>query len=613
VNALLDEVLVAQNMDQALSLRRQFPGYRVVTSDAHVVEPWGAVKIPAVNKTGLVSRQVEMNQLEERVEILTADLEELSQEGDALEESIVTRQGELQGLEQDSARAKLEVEHSLAERQRCRESIKRISDKRASLKIDIEKAEHLTLELRELKSSAEVELKEIDSQRNSIAGDLESAEKTLEPLANKLAQLEGGLQSRSLESTRVQERISSDWREQRRLADEMEQRQAQRERIINDIAGDEKQFAKLSEDLNKIDGEESAFGLQLTEATGQRTDLDHRLESERAQRGRLERKVKECRLRGEQIREGRETDLLSENECRVRIEGIQDKIREDLEMELSEAPVGEWQQLLIADSESLDELVLRLRGEYQSLQERLRRNSNVNLQAVEELDTEESRFEEITGKVQDLSVARDLIIKAISTLDDQCRTLFRNSFEEVRQHFQEIFSLMFGGGTAELRLDDDEVDPLEAGIEVVAKPPGKRISNLRLLSGGERALTAISVIFALFKTRPSPFCILDEVDAPLDEANTRRFVRVLQEFAKSSQFLVITHSRVTMVEAERLYGVTMEEQGVSNRVVVKIDEADDWMESNKDESNVGGRFRDQGGMSLYGRGGTAVPSEPVVR
>lgn len=150
--------------------------------------------------------------------------------------------------------------------------------------------------------------------------------------------------------------------------------------------------------------------------------------------------------------------------------------------------------------------------------------------------------------------------------------------------------MMFGGGVADLELEEDE-DPLEAGILVKARPPGKRISSLELLSGGERALAAISVIFALFKSRPSPFCILDEVDAPLDEQNTRRFVKVLQEFAKSSQFLVITHSRITMVEAERLYGVTMEEEGVSRRVVVKLEDANRWVEESIPASERKGNLR----------------------
>lgn len=611
VDALLDEVIVATDLDEALRLREQYPGYRVVTSDAHVVEPWGAVKIPAVNSTGLVSRQVEMTQLQERVEVLSSDLEELSHQGDALEESILARQGELQRLEQESGRAKLEAEHALSERHRCRETLKRISDRRASLKVDIEKAEQLTSELEQLKSAAQSKLVEVDHRRKSVAKDLESSEEALEPLAEKLSQLEGGIQSRSLEATREQERISSDWREQRRLADEMDQRKSQRERILTDIVEDEKLIKKLAVDLVSIDGEEKSLGVELSKATEDRTALDQRLDEQRLQRGRLEKRVKECRHRGEQIREGREADLLAENECRVRIEGIQEKIREDLEMDLSEAPIEEWREQLVEEEEAESEWVERLRKEYLQLQDRLRKNTNVNLQAVEELETEESRFTEISSKIEDLTEARDQIIQAIELLDNECRTLFKDSFEEVRKHFQEIFSLMFGGGTADLKLDDEEIDPLEAGIEVIAKPPGKRISNLRLLSGGERALTAISVIFSLFKTRPSPFCILDEVDAPLDEQNTRRFVRVLQEFAKNSQFLVITHSRVTMAEAERLYGVTMEEQGVSRRVVVKIDEADSWMNDNADQqSQASPRSKDA--KSIFDRGGSPVAADPQI-
>ena len=611
VDALLDEVIVATDLDEALRLREQYPGYRVVTADAHVVEPWGAVKIPAVNSTGLVSRQVEMTQLQERVDILSSDLEELSHQGDALEESILARQGELQRLEQESGRAKLEAEHALSERHRCRETLKRISDRRASLKVDIEKAEQLTSELEQLKSAAQSKLVEVDHRRKSVATELESSEEALEPLAEKLSQLEGGIQSRSLEATREQERISSDWREQRRLADEMDQRKSQRERILTDIVDDEKLIEKLDVDLVSIDGEEKNLGVELSKATEDRTLLDQRLDEQRSQRGRLEKRVKECRHRGEQIREGRESDLLAENECRVRIEGIQEKIREDLEMDLSEAPVDEWRLQLVEEEETESEWVDRLRKEYLQLQDRLRKNTNVNLQAVEELETEESRFTEISGKIEDLTEARDQIVQAIELLDNECRTLFKDSFEEVRKHFQEIFSLMFGGGTADLKLDDEEIDPLEAGIEVIAKPPGKRISNLRLLSGGERALTAISVIFSLFKTRPSPFCILDEVDAPLDEQNTRRFVRVLQEFAKNSQFLVITHSRVTMAEAERLYGVTMEEQGVSRRVVVKIDEADSWMNDNADQhSQASPRSKDA--KSIFDRGGSPVAADPQI-
>ena len=170
--------------------------------------------------------------------------------------------------------------------------------------------------------------------------------------------------------------------------------------------------------------------------------------------------------------------------------------------------------------------------------------------------------------------------------------------------------MMFGGGTGDLKLEED-VDPLEAGIDIVARPPGKRISSLRLLSGGERSLTAISVIFALFKSRPSPFWSLDELDAALDEKNNRRFGRVLKEFAKTSQFLLITHSRISMVEAERLYGVTMEEQGVSCRVVVQIEDADQWGEDPSKAARVSETITSEGGRPLYSELDSAEAGSPA--
>jgi chromosome segregation protein len=145
------------------------------------------------------------------------------------------------------------------------------------------------------------------------------------------------------------------------------------------------------------------------------------------------------------------------------------------------------------------------------------------------------------------------------------------TFEEVNRSFGALFQRLFRGGEAEMRLLDDE-DPLEAGIEIVARPPGKRLQNIMLLSGGEKALTAIALLFALFQTKPSPFCILDEVDAPLDDVNTLRFIELLAAMAAETQFIVITHNKLTMEAAGTLYGVTMEEKGVSKLVAVEIDD-----------------------------------------
>ena len=185
---------------------------------------------------------------------------------------------------------------------------------------------------------------------------------------------------------------------------------------------------------------------------------------------------------------------------------------------------------------------------------------------------------------EDLLSAKESLHKAILKRNKTTKTLFVEAFQKIQVEFKDYFRMLFGGGHAELLLID-ETDVLESGIEIVARPPGKKLQNLLLLSGGEKALTAIALLFAIFKIKPSPFCILDEVDAPLDESNIGRFARILNDFLKTSQFIVITHSKKTMQMANILYGITMQEKGVSKIVSVKLTESDQdgaflgWCES----------------------------------
>ncbi len=586
VEALLGQVLVAPDLPLALQLRNQFPGYRVVTHDGTVIEPWGAVRIAASSPVGLVSRRVEMNRLRQSMEEIRSHLTEVSEHGDSLEESISSRRGEVQRLEQEAGRSRIESEHALRERDRARETLRRISERRKALQGDIEQALQHFQDLSALRDSAKGELETVSRERDNLKKDLEALEERSTRLEDELSAMDTMLQKQKLHATREQERISSDWREQRHLWEEVEQRQELRQRVSREITEEQQRAESAAQQLLQLDDEEKNLQTDLQQIADKRAGLDQQLEKHRQDRNLSEKRLRHCRTRSEKIREGRESDLLAENECRVRIEGIRERVVEDLEMPLEEAPLEEWRAQLLKENEDLESFTSRLRKEYQEIQARMRRNSNVNLEAVEELELEQGRHAEIAGEVEDLTRSRRLIMEALETLDMQCRTRFTESFQEVREHFKSVFSMMFGGGTGDLKLEED-VDPLEAGIEVIARPPGKRISSLRLLSGGERSLTAISVIFALFKTRPSPFCILDEVDAALDEQNNRRFVRVLQEFARSSQFLVITHSRISMAEAERLYGVTMEEQGISSRVVVQIEEADRWVSESQPARSTG--------------------------
>jgi len=212
--------------------------------------------------------------------------------------------------------------------------------------------------------------------------------------------------------------------------------------------------------------------------------------------------------------------------------------------------------------ESLAARVEELRG-------RMERMGAVNVLAVEQSQELDERHTFLTAQRQDLLDSIAELDQAVKKIDRTSRERFQEAFRIINQHFGETFLRLFGGGTAGLSLIDEE-DVLTSGIDIMAQPPGKRLQNVMLLSGGEKALTAIALLFAIFQYKPSPFCILDEVDAPLDDANIGRFVKMLEGLKEGTQFVLITHSRRTMQIADQLYGVTMEEPGVSKLVSVRF-------------------------------------------
>lgn len=207
--------------------------------------------------------------------------------------------------------------------------------------------------------------------------------------------------------------------------------------------------------------------------------------------------------------------------------------------------------------------------EVQRLRNRIEGIGPVNLMALEEYQKEKERYEFLTRQRDDLFEAEETLKQTIVEINRRARKQFTDTFTQVQQHFQKTFVRFFGGGEADLILEEQE-DPLESEIQIVARPHGKRLQNINLLSGGEKALAAIALLFSIYQVKPSPFCILDEVDAPLDDANIGRFVEVLRQFTTDTQFIVVTHNRYTMEGADRLYGITMEEPGISQLVSVQL-------------------------------------------
>jgi chromosome segregation protein len=233
--------------------------------------------------------------------------------------------------------------------------------------------------------------------------------------------------------------------------------------------------------------------------------------------------------------------------------------------EPAEIPEAAEQSAAEIDWDAVAELIAALKKKLDTL-------GPVNLDAIEEFDEVQDRDRFYTNQHDDLTKSREQLLTVIHKLNKTSELMFAETFAKVKKNFQEMFKILFGGGQADLELLDSD-DPLESGIDITAKPPGKRPTSVSLLSGGERTMTAVALLFAIYMVKPSPFCILDEMDAPLDESNIDRFLKILDRFVNQSQFIVITHNKRTISRADVLYGVTMQERGVSRLVGVRLSDA----------------------------------------
>jgi len=283
----------------------------------------------------------------------------------------------------------------------------------------------------------------------------------------------------------------------------------------------------------------------------ERKQTEELIRLRRAEKEETEQKINELKIELGQL-EVKQQDLV-------------ERVQEQLQIDLAEAYENYRDEEV--DWDKIREEIAELRGKIERL-------GNVNIDAIDEQETLEKRHNFLSSQVQDLNSSRGQLQQLINRLNKKSREKFSLTFEEIRGHFQEIFRKLFGGGKADIILEDAE-DILESGIEVIARPPGKETRSISLLSGGEKSMTAIALLFAVFKTKPSPFCFLDEVDAALDEANNERFNILLREFQKDSQFIIITHAKRTMSIADVLFGITMQIRGVSKKISVRFGEYDE--------------------------------------
>lgn len=310
--------------------------------------------------------------------------------------------------------------------------------------------------------------------------------------------------------------------------------------------------------LPPLDEQRAQTEKELEEVRRQREELT-------AQLAEVEQKLRELRTHQDDARERRSKTEIEVAQGTMRRQNLIERVTADYrvsEEEIEHCPEPAWEEETKPDREALETLIAELRAKIESI-------GPVNLVAIEEHAELEERYAFLTEQFNDLTNAKAQLVEMIKEINKTSTELFSTTFNQVNENFQGMFQQIFGGGTAKLILTD-EGDILESGIEIIARPPGKKLQTVSLLSGGERTMTAVALLFSLYMVKPSPFCVLDELDAALDDANIGRFVTTVEGFLKESQFIVITHNRQTIAAASVLYGVTMEKQGISKIVSVKF-------------------------------------------
>ncbi|HEX3555018.1 MAG TPA: chromosome segregation protein SMC [Thermoanaerobaculia bacterium] len=555
----LPPAFLVRSAADAERLARLHPGLAFLSRDGVWVEAGtfhveGEVATPGVlereSELAALGRQVP--DLENQLRDAAALLDRLVAERTALARESNRLQGEVAQLRQELAVGKARMEDAAARHRRLAAEGETLTTEQQEIAREIERvAEKRRLLAAEL-AAAEARSAGLQEDVDRAQGELEAAKAHREGLRTASAGRRGRLEL-------LDERLESHDREMSRLRAEVESARAQ--------------IAAWRQEAERLTGRRGDLESALARAQDElQAALEHKAAAEEGvleEQERLDLHRQEIRLLEENIaghRERRDAVRGEIEELRVQQASLKQDaehlaltFRDDFQADLPEVP-GEPR----AD-------LAELEGELARTKAALERLGPVNILAVQEHDEQEQRYEFLTTQRADVAASVESLKRTIREINEASGERFNTTFQEVNKNFGEIFARLFRGGEAEMRLLDEE-DVLESGIEILARPPGKRLQNLMLMSGGEKALTAIALLFALFRTKPSPLCILDEVDAPLDDVNTTRFVDLLSEMAEGTQFIVITHNKLTMEVASRLYGVTMEEKGVSKLVSVELEE-----------------------------------------
>lgn len=565
---LLSTTWLVDTLQTALGLRKlSGAGLRFVTGGCELLERDGSVVLgPASAASGLVSRRSEMIAARKEQQHYRYQLRENEAEIERLAEIVDGQAAALGRVEQQHRTSVTERAGTEATREAA---VEREQARRATLDDLIEQRREADAAEQDAASRLQQVAGQLDACRERIAELDASSKQVAKLLAERQAALRMATEAvmkKNVDLARVEQRAEA-------IEATLEQQQRDQTQRAAAVAEVREQLDKDARRLADIESRMLAAGSELAELYLQSEATEARLRVLAAEVAALRERQRQQQRENDAIQ--RRVNKAAEavraverqrDEAQLRRANLADRVREDYELDLhAEQPPENFQPP--QDRAAAEEEIAELRVQ-------LQKTGAVNMEALQELQELQERYDELHGQYQDLTAAKESLERIIQRINTDSRRLFLDTLEAIRQNFQVLYRKSFGGGSADLVLEED-ADPLEAGVEIMATPPGKPSFSNSLLSGGEKALTAVALLMAIFQYRPSPFCVLDEVDAPFDEANIGRFVTVLTEFLDQTKFVVVTHSKKTMTAATTLYGVTMQESGVSKQVSVRFEDVEE--------------------------------------
>ncbi len=578
---LLGQTAIVRDLAAAEALAARLPGWRLITLAGEAVEPDGTVTLGTHHgEAGILSRRSALADLHENIARLDADADDLKRRLEATQGRLTEMagrighaEGEVKALEEKAGRLRAEIAQRLQKREILSSDVDLSQSEMGGLEREV-------AELRILWEQARREHAEAEAAALAAKARMEDAERE----SRALEAGQGEQMQKAADARVALARADARHKELRSRLGDLDkargERQAEAERA-------ERELAELAAERDEAVTALLRGSALLASAHHDKQESERILNEGRAVRAELvarkkalEEQGKAGRVSLKQRHEAARERERAVDQLQMTRGGLCDKMRDGFQVELEELHRGRVAageaEFAIPPAEG-DNAGLAPEAEIADLRTRLKRIGGVNMDALAELEELQARHAGLKVQFDDLDEARASLESTIGRINTDCRRLFTEAYDAIRGQFQELFRKLFAGGMADVVLEEG-VDILEAGIEIIAKPPGKELRGISQMSGGEKTMTAVALLLAIFRSKPSPFCILDEVDAALDEANVARLANVLVEFAAETQFIVITHRHRTMAAIPSLIGVTMAESGVSSRCSVRLE---DWVEEGR--------------------------------